>query len=82
MLMLSRKSGQGILLYCPGLLHPIEINVRLKGNGMVTVGIEAPANVLILRTEKRVVSQQEPLVTPEKTFQDAPESNGRGGGKG
>jgi carbon storage regulator CsrA len=51
MLVLSRKLGGRINVYVPGSPHPIELVICSIESDRVRVGIEAPRDVQIYRSE-------------------------------
>lgn len=60
MLVLSRKPDEKIILYIPYREEPIEITVvRVDGNKSVRLGIEAEADITVLRDELQGKVKQE-----------------------
>lgn len=60
MLCLTRKPGQQIVLSFPGLPAPIVVSANWIDGQKVSLGIEAPAEVSILRAELYPPQQPEP----------------------
>ena len=73
MLVLSRKEGEGIRLG-----DGIELEIISIGKGVVRLGIKAPKNVLILRSElAKAVEQTNKAASSKISQQDLPSLTSR-----